>query len=89
MKREASRGAKWKLWDDGDMFVSTAAFQMAKIHVQNITYMTSVHGDALPGTCVEYSSGAEATGSRESHGQKERWLLCMAYLAKLEPCSVA
>lgn len=71
------------------MFVSTAAFQMAKIHVQNITYMTSVHGDALPGTCVEYSSGAEATGSRESHGQKERWLLCMAYLAKLEPCSVA
>lgn len=89
VKREASRGAKWKLWDDGDMFVSTAAFQMAKIHVQNITYMTSVHGDALPGTCVEYSSGAEATGSRESHGQKERWLLCMAYLAKLEPCSVA
>lgn len=79
MKGDASRGAKWKLRDDGDMFVSTAPFQMvAKIHVKNITYMTSVHRDALPGTSVKYSSGAEATGSRENHRQGHQWLFCMA-----------
>lgn len=89
VKGDASRGAKWKLQDDGDMFVSTAPFQMAKIHVKTIAYITSVHRDALPGTSLRYSSGAEATGSRESHRQGERWLLCMADLAKLEPCSVA
>lgn len=71
------------------MFVSTAPFQMAKIHVKTIAYITSVHRDALPGTSLRYISGAEATGSRESHRQGERWLLCMAYLAKLQPCSVA